>query len=194
MAKRKIDWDTLAEYLKSHTVDETSERFKTARSYLYSIIKKRGLKYIRRRDSFPTDIEQFKDYVRSHTSKESVEHFKLKKGTFSVWCRRLGLKPLRKRKCPFLYTKEFWEQNKGAKVKEISEKYGASIATVFLARKRFKDEIDFKSFRRPRRKNAERDEMISFLAEKYSLTSIAAAFNMSRERVRQIVEREEKTK
>lgn len=193
MAKRKIDRKMLAEYLAEHTVKETAEHFGTAASYVYSMARESGLRYLRQRDRFDVSDGEFIEYVETHTAEEAEEHFGMKYPTLRSRCKRLGARFIRKRKWPFLYEREFWERNKVKTLKEVAEENGVCMATVRLARETFKDVIDFRRFRRPKRQNAERDEMILFLAGKYSLTSIAAAFNVSRERVRQIVEREEKT-
>lgn len=187
MGKKKIDRNDLKEYLESHTVSEAAGHFGTNVSYLYKIINENGFEYIRKKARISVDGSQFVDFVKSHTSGESMEHFHLKYGTFKARCKRFSAKALRKRKCPFIYQKEFWEQNKSVKVKEIAEKYNLSVTTVFFARKKFENEICFKKFRRLNRQNATRDEMIAYLAKKYSLSSIAEIFGISRERARQVV-------
>ncbi len=129
------------------------------------------------------DKKEFIEKCSIMNREELQEYFNLSCSGIYYYIRHLKVKPLRKRKViPEELEREVVSLYKNnLTYKQIIENTNISYALLIkILRKNNLRRIGAK---------AERNEMIVFLSQKYTLTSIGEAFNLSREYIRQVVEK-----
>lgn len=186
--KIRIDTDEFCLYTQTHTADDTAGHFGISLPSVYQMSKRLGASVKRRRTKRTYDRTDIADFARSHSIKETAERFKVRASSVRYWCKKYGVEPLRINKdLGELHTETFWEEHRGMTTKQVAELVGTSVSAVSRARRGFKEKLKLPDFRRCGGIRAEKREMIIFLAGRYTYSSIAEVFGVSREYIRQIV-------
>lgn len=179
-----FDTDSIRKFAETHTARETADRFKINISTFYPYARRENITFMRERKTFPATPEEMREYLETHTLAQAAKHFGASPSTTRGFCRKNGIIPPISRS--MLVSRGFWDKNKDIPAKELASRLGVAVSTIYMARKRFKKELEIKDQRRTGRINGEKKAMMAYLARKFTLTSIGEAFGCSHEYVRQV--------
>lgn len=126
--------------------------------------------------------DEIREYAKEHNLKECAEHFRVQYSTMSRFMKQYNIVPAKY--ILGMKKEEFIAETKGKDLAELSARFG--VTRQKMASIMNYQGIPYKKQKRAYGMKAERNEMIVYLLQKYSCSSVSELLGISRQCVDQI--------